>query len=143
MREQYVKEEAANVQELRKENESLIKKACVYTNTAYALIEAADTFILNVDAMLEKVHAQVSREEKQKIKYAIAQGKQFKSRLSSLAKVLYKLEVVDEALDDSDELYSLLGLIVDKCGGDTDILKSIKDVIDKSFESKYGYCKAE
>ncbi len=134
-----MKEQRANVKELKEENAAIIGKACVYTNTAYALIEAADTFMLNANTLLKKVHTGISREEKQKLGQAIAQGKQFKTRLASMAKVLYKLDIAEEALDDSDELYDLMKLVVDRCGGDMKILQSIKETIKNSFESKYGY----
>ena len=134
-----MKEQRANVKELKEENAAIIGKACVYTNTAYALIEAADTFMLNANMLLKKVHTSISKEEKQKLGQAIVQGKQFKARLASMAKVLYKLDIAEEALDDSDELYDLMKLVVDRCGGDMKILQSIKETIKNSFESKYGY----
>lgn len=137
-----MKEQLADIKKLKEENAALIGKACVYTNMAYALIEAADTFMLNANAMLKKVHTSISKEEKQKLGQAIAQGKQFKSRLSSMARVLYKLNIAEEALDDSDELYDLMKLVVDRCGGDMNILQSIKETIYNSFESKYGYYEA-
>ena len=134
-----MKEQRANVNQLKEENAALIGKACVYTNTVYALIEAADTFMLNANALLKKVHTSISKEEKQKLGQTLAQGKQFKARLASIAKVLYKLDIAEEALDDSDELYDLIKLVVDRCGGDIKILQSIKETIKNSFESKYGY----
>lgn len=137
-----MKEQQANVKELKEQNEALIGKALVYTNTAYALIEAADTFMLNTDELLKKVHASTSREERQKVAQAIAQGKQFKSRLAGIARKLYKLDIAEEALDDSDELYDIIKLIMDRCGGDMNILQDIKETIYNSFESKYGYYKA-
>ena len=133
-----MKEQRANVKELKEENAAIIGKACVYTNTAYALIEAADTFMLNANMLLKKVHTSISKEEKQKLGQAIVQGKQFKARLASMAKVLYKLDIAEEALDDSDELYDLMKLVVDRCGGDMKILQSIKETIKNSFESKYS-----
>lgn len=134
-----MKEQRANVKELKEENAAIIGKACVYTNTAYALIEAADTFMLNANTLLKKAHTSISKEEKQKLGQALAQGKQFKARLMSMAKVLYKLDIAEEALDDSDEIYDLMKLVVDRCGGDMKILQSIKETIQNSFESKYGY----
>lgn len=134
-----MKEQRANVKELKEENAAIIGKAGVYTNTAYALIEAADTFMLNANTLLKKVHTSISKEEKQKLGQAIVQGKQFKTRLASMAKVLYKLDIAEEALDDSDELYDLMKLVVDRCGGDMKILQNIKETIKNSFESKYGY----
>ena len=137
-----MKEQRADVKKLKEENEALIGKALVYTNTAYALIEAADTFMLNTEALLKKVHSGVSKEEKQKIGQAILSGKQFKSRLAGIARKLYKIDIAEEALDDSDELYDLTKLVIDRCGGDMKILQSIKETIYNSFESKYGYYKA-
>lgn len=137
-----MKEQQADVKKLKEENTALIGKALVYTNTAYALIEAADTFMLNTNTLLKKVHASTSKEEKQKLSQALAQGKQFKTRLAGTAKVLYKLDIAEEALDDSDELYDLMKLVIDRCGGDMNILQSIKETIYNSFESKYGYYEA-
>ena len=134
-----MKEQRTDVKQLKEQNAALIGKACVYTNAAYALIEAADTFMLNANTFLKKVHASISKEEKQKVGQALAQGKQLKARLYSISKVLYNLDIAEEALDDSDELYDLMKLVVDRCGGDMKILQSIKKTIKNSFESKYGY----
>lgn len=134
-----MKEQRANIKELKEENAALIGKACVYTNTAYALIEAADTFMLDANAILKKVHTSIRKEEKQKVGQALVQGKQLKTRLHSISKVLYGLDMAEEALNDSDELYDLVKLIIDRCGGDMKIMQNIKETIHNSFESKYGY----
>lgn len=134
-----MKEQQINAKELKEKNTAIIGKVCVYVNTAYALIEVADMFMLDANTLLKKVHASINKEEKHKLGQALAHGKQFKTRLASMAKILYKLDIAEEALDDSDELYDLMKLIIDKCGGDMKILQSIKETIKNSFESKYGY----
>lgn len=127
------------LQEIRAKNKELMAKACVYTNLAYALVEAADSVMLDVESMLRQLGAGINRDEKQKYKNVCRAGKQFKVWLKDLARVVYKLDVADEALNDSDELYDIILLIMDRCGGNMDMLKHIKTVLHDSFKSKYGY----
>lgn len=48
-------------------SKELMTKACVYTNVAYALVEVADSFMLDVNGMLKNVGAELSRNEKSQI----------------------------------------------------------------------------
>lgn len=127
------------LQEIKAKNKELMAKACVYTNLAYALVEAADSIMLDVNSMLKKLGAGVNKSEKQKYNNACRAGKQFKTWLKDLTRIVYKLDIADEALDDSDKLYDILLLIMDRCGGDMDTLTLIKAMIFNSFKSKYNY----
>lgn len=127
--------------ELKEKHNELVKRACVYTNMAYALVEAADSFMIEVDSTLNKIGASVSRDEKHKFKTALQQGKHFRVWLKDITRKLYNLEIADEALDDSDAIYDLFLLIVDRCGGDMNILSHIRAMVFNSFESKYGFYK--
>lgn len=127
------------LQEIKAKNKDLMAKACVYTNLAYALVEAADSIMLDVESMLKQLGAGINRNEKQKYNNICRAGKQFRIWLKDLAKIVYKLDIADEALDDSDKFYDIILLIVDRCGGDMDILTLIRAMIFNSFKSKYGY----
>lgn len=128
-----------DLQEKKDKNKDLVLKACAYTNLAYALVEAADTLMLDVESMLEKLGAGVNRHEKQKFNNVCRAGKHFKVWLRDLAKIIYDINGADEALDDSDKLYDMLLLIMDRCGGDMNTLMLIRAMIFNSFKSKYGY----
>lgn len=127
------------LQEIKAKNKELMAKACVYTNLAYALVEVADSIMLDVNSMLKKLDAGVNKSEKQKYNNACRAGKQFKTWLKDLARIVYKLDIADEALDDSDKLYDILLLIMDRCGGDMNTLTLIRAMIFDSFKSKYNY----
>lgn len=124
---------------IKAKNKDLIAKACVYTNLAYALVEAADSIMLDVESMLKQLGAGIDKSEKQKYNNVCRVGKQFKVWLKDLAKVLYKLDVADDALEDSDKLYDIMLLIMDRCGGNMNQLAAIRAMIFNSFKSKYGY----
>ena len=127
------------LQEIKAKNKELMAKACVYTNLAYALVEAADSIMVDVESMLKQLGAGVNKSEKQKYNNVCRVGKQFKVWLKDLARIVYKLDVADEALDDSDKLYDIILLIADRCGGDMNTLTLIRAMIFNSFKSKYGY----
>lgn len=127
------------LQEIKAKNKDLMAKACVYTNLAYALVEAADSIMLDVESMLKQLGAGVSKSEKLKYNNACRVGKQFRVWLKDLARVVYKIDVADEALDDSDKLYDIILLIMDRCGGNMNTLALIRAMIFNSFKSKYGY----
>ena len=128
------------IDSLKKEHKVLVEKACVYTNLAYALVEAASSLMVDVDYyMLSKIGASVSNEEKNKFNSTRKQGKIFNMRLEDISKKLYGIKIADEALKDADKIYDLMLLVSDRCGGDTAILDKIKKTIENSFESKLGY----
>ena len=127
------------LQEIKAKNKELMAKACVYTNTAYALVEAADSIMMDVESMLKQLGAGVNKSEKQKYNNVCRAGKQFKVWLKDLARIVYKIEAADKALDDSDKLYDIILLIVDRCGDNMNTLTLIRAMIFNSFKSKYGY----
>ena len=127
------------LQEIKAKNKELMAKACVYTNTAYALVEAADSIMMDVESMLKQLGAGVNKSEKQKYNNVCRAGKQFKVWLKDLARIVYKIEAADKALDESDKLYDIILLIADRCGGDMNTLTLIRAMIFNSFKSKYGY----
>lgn len=53
--------------------------------------------------------------------------------------MVYKLDIADDALEDSDKLYDIMLLIMDRCGGNMNQLAAIRAMIFNSFKSKYGY----
>lgn len=116
-------------------------KACVYTNVAYALVEVADSFMLDVNGMLKNVGAELSRNEKAKYKNVLRAGEYFKVWLKDLAKIVHKIDAAEQALDDADMLYDIMLLIIDRSGGEMDTLTKIRAMLFNNFKSKYGYYK--
>lgn len=125
----------------RSKNKELMAKACVYTNVAYALVEVADSFMLDVNDMLKNVGAELSRNEKAKYKNVLRAGKNFKVWLKDLAKIVYNIDAAGQALDDADMLYDIMLLIIDRSGGEMDTLTKIRAMLFNNFKSKYGYYK--
>lgn len=130
--------DSKELNEIKQKNAELFKKACIYTNLAYALVEAADTFMVDVQSLLSQVGYSVDKREKKKYNDAITYGKYFKVRIADISRIIYNLDKVD-ALADSDDLYEVIKVIMDRCGGQTDILKKIQNTIEKRFKSRYGY----
>jgi hypothetical protein len=129
------------LKDTRAKNEELVAKACVYTNAAYALVEVADSIMLDVNGMLKSVGAELNRGEKAKYKNALKVGKNFKVWLKDLAKIVYEIDNAEHALEDSDMLYDIMLLIIDRCGGEMDTLTKIRAMLFNNFKSKYGYYK--
>lgn len=130
-----------DITELRQKNAELLKKACIFTNLAYSLVEVADTIMLDVNSLLNTMNAGVSREEIRKYKNVRSAGKTFKIWLADLAKHLYKIDNAAIALDDADALYDILLLITDRCGGDINKIEQIKSILRNQFKSQYNYYK--
>lgn len=129
----------SDLETLKREHKEIIKKACVYTNIAYALVEVADTIMNDVNSTLNEVGAGINKDEMRKLKNIKIEGKRFKFWLADFARLIYKIDVADDALDDADNLYDIILLIMDRCGGRMDILSHIRAMIFNSFKSKYGY----
>lgn len=124
--------------EIKQKNAELFKKACIYTNLAYALVEAADSFMVDVQSLLSQVGCSIDKREKQKYNDAVTYGKYFKVRMTDISRIMYNLDEAD-AIADSDDLYEVIKVIMDRCGGQMDILKKIQNMIEKRFKSRYGY----
>jgi hypothetical protein len=132
----------AEFEKIREQNFQLAKKACVYADVAYALAEAADSFIHDTNFLLGKIQVKVNGEEKHKLNIMKTQGRVFKQAISNFSQRLYKLDT-DRALDDADELYDLIKLVIDRTGNDLSTFHAIKKMIHDSFESKLGYYTAK
>lgn len=130
--------DSKELNEIKQKNAELFKKACVYTNLAYALVEAADAFMVDVQSLLSQVGYSIDKREKQKYNDAVTYGRYFKVRITDISRIIYNLDEVD-ALADSDDLYEVIKVIMDRCGGQMDILKKIQNTIEKRFKSRYGY----
>ena len=125
--------------EIKQNNEELFKKACVYTKVAYALVEAADTYMVDVQSLLAQVKCDIDKKEKRKYNDVVTFGKYFKLKIEAISKTLYDIDKDTDALADSDNLYEVIKVIMDRCGGQMDILQKIKNTIEKRFKSRYGY----
>ncbi len=126
-------------QEFKARNRELVSKASAYTNLAYAMVEAADSIMLEANSMLRQVGAEIDKQERQKYNNVCRAGKQFKLWLKDLARVVYKIDVAGDALDTSDRICDIMLLIMDRCGGDADTLTRLRAMIYNSFKSKYNY----
>ena len=130
-----------DVRKLRTEHSETMGKACAFTSMIYLLIESADSLMVDVNSMLKNLKVQVSKEEKVKLVQAINLGKRLSFLISDMAKHVYAIDSSDIALEESDEIYDLVKLIMDRVGGDAEKLIEIKNLIKINFESKYGYYK--
>lgn len=126
-------------QKFKDKNRELVSKASAYTNLAYAMVEAADSIMLEANSMLRQVGAEIDKQERQKYNNVCRVGKQFKLWLKDLARVVYKIDVAGDALDTSDKICDIMLLIMDRCGGDMDTLTRLRAMIYNSFKSKYNY----
>lgn len=126
------------VDSVKQKDFEAFKKATIYTSVAYMLVEIADFFMVDVDHILNRIGASVDKEEKSKFKDTVKFGKFFKNKIIAISKQLYKLEDSD-AIDMADELNETIKVIVDRCGGDIEILEKIKNMIHNRFKSRYGY----
>lgn len=130
--------EKVSTNELKCKNPEQFKKACIYTNIAYALVEVADSFLVDADAIIKTMGASVDKAEKAKFKRTLQYGIFFKVNIHDITKQIYALDISDGALDDADALYDIIKLIIDRCGGDTDKLSHIRAMIFNSFKPIYG-----
>lgn len=127
------------LKDIKQKNAEIFKKACVYTNVAYALVEVADTFMVDVQSLLSQVKCSIDKREKHKYNDLVTQGRYFKLRITDISKKLYDINEDTDALADSDDLYEVIKVIMDRCGGQIDILQKIRNTVEKRFKSRYGY----
>lgn len=131
-------EKKVNTEELKLKKPEPFKKACIYTNIAYALVEVADSFLVDANFILKGMGANIDKAEKAKFKRTLQYGNFFRANVHDITKQIYALDISNEALDDADKLYDIINLIMDRCGGDMNILSRIRATIFNSFKSIYG-----
>lgn len=102
-----------------KDNELTLRKALFYTNAAYIFADIANTAILDSESELKKIGQFISEDQKRKFSYAKNQIKKAKEITEKIAKPIYKISDADSACSDSDYLYELLKLVIDRTS-DTD-----------------------
>lgn len=102
-----------------KDNELIVRKALFYTNMAYVLADMANTAILDSESELKKIGQFISEDQKKKFAYAKNQIRKAKVITEKIAKPIYRISDSDDACNDSDYLYEILKMIIDRTS-DTD-----------------------
>ena len=81
------------------------KKANIATNMAYSVAEAANSFAVDAESELRKIHSGLKYDEKHKFKLMVEAAEKLKNTSKFVAKPLYQINDSEMALSDSDWLY--------------------------------------
>lgn len=98
------------------DREQTMRKALFFTNMAYLLVDIANTAIMQSDDELRKIESFVKDDQKKKFAYAKNQVRKAKEITQKIAKPVYKISDSDNACEDSDYLYEVLKLVIDRTG---------------------------
>ena len=121
-----------------KEQVNSLIKARLFTNLSYVMADCAESYMVEVDSNLSKLHQSTRMEERKKFKDLGKQAKALHDRLKSIGGIWKDIsdDEKDSAFDDSDFFYKLIILIADKCGDNNDIAEKIYNDIKVNYESK-------
>lgn len=96
------------------EDKEVFKKALFFTNAAYLVIDILNSFIKEADYELNKIHKCFNREDKQKMNIAANSVKSAYKATKYAARNIYQIEEVDDACNDSDYLYEILKMVINR-----------------------------
>lgn len=105
------------------------KKANIATNMAYSVAEAANSFAVDAESELRKIHSDLKYDEKQKFKRMVEAAEKLRSTSYFVAKPLYQINDSEMALSDSDWLYAILRLIIDRVGSNSVKMEMVRKFV--------------
>ena len=105
------------------------KKANIATNMAYSVAEAANSFAVDAESELRKIHSDLKYDEKQKFKRMVEAAEKLRSTSYFVAKPLYQINDSEMALSDSDWLYAILRLIIDRVGSNSVKMETVRKFV--------------
>jgi hypothetical protein len=96
-----------------KEQVNSLIKARLFTNLAYVMADCAESYMVEVDSNLNKLHQSTRMEERKKFKDLGKQAKALHDRLKAIGGIWKDIsdDEKDSAFDDSDFFYKLIILI--------------------------------
>lgn len=104
--------------EEQKLKEKVSQETLIKTNLAYILSDVAESFMLDVDASMQKVLGSGAAKygEKYKFKLVAEDIKRVHKRIKELICPMYDIPETDDACEDSDWFADMFLLIVDRAG---------------------------
>lgn len=96
------------------EQKTIIRKALFYTNTAYLISDIANSAIIDANEELKKIGSHVKEDERKRFSYAKNQLRKAKEITERIARPVYKISDADNACSDSDYLFEVLKLVIDR-----------------------------
>lgn len=105
------------------------RRALFYTNTAYLLVDMANTMLTEADGVLTILYKKTARNEKQLFGQALKVARDAWKLTKNAAKGVYEIRETDDAQGDSDYLLEALLLIIDRTKDNVESKKEILDHI--------------
>jgi hypothetical protein len=102
------------------EKAKLIEQANIATNSAYLLIEAANSFLVDLESMLSKIEMGTLYGERKRFKSMLNEAKKMREMTRKAASPLGEIDCAEIALGDADYLYDYMKLLVDRVGDSDD-----------------------
>jgi len=112
--------------------EQNIKQANIATNIAYIMADISESALLDLDKACKNADKMLRHEERRNFNAAIAALKRLKQPVKDCPEC-----VQEDFGDDSDCIYQVIKLLIDRCGDDNGKLFQFYNYI-KSFPSKMG-----
>lgn len=92
------------------------EKALFFTNASYLMADIVHSFLVDAECELGKMRKQYNKADKMRINKAIKAVKDAKRLAREAIAPVYGLKDVDDACDDSDFLYEVIKLVINRTG---------------------------
>lgn len=92
------------------------EKALFFTNASYLTADITHSFLVDAECELGKMRKQFIKSDKMRINKAIKAVKDAKRLTREAIAPIYGMKEVDDACDDSDYLYEILKLVINRTG---------------------------
>lgn len=122
-----------NIEEKKFLEDKFISKGHVMANIAFILADVLEMFMFEVGDILKREKRGLRQEVK--YRYNELQGALKMFRRSFISKT--DINIQECYGQDSDIIFNMMKLIIDRCGSDINISKEIFDYIEKTYPSKF------
>lgn len=107
----------------------------IRTRLAYCLADVANSLLIDAETTYKRVGIGLKAEERQKFKYMAELAKRLKYAAKDATKTMYELDI-NAYYEDSDNIQDLMLLICDRCGGEEETFKKVRNMVANRFKSR-------
>lgn len=107
------------------------EKALFFTNASYLTADITHSFLVDAECELGKMRKQYNRADKMRINKAIKAVRDAKRLTREAIAPIYEMKEVDDACEDSDFLYEIIKLVINRTDDTEESKKAMLEHIRK------------
>lgn len=114
------------------------RKAVIMLNLSYMLADVANSFCMDANDLMAGMGKELRQSERMKFNNMASTAKRLQMQTKIVTEEFYKVPAVNLACEESDYMYDLIMLIVDRIGDDSNTMQKLRATIFNQFKSTLG-----